>query len=318
MKAIMPLLLGALFLMGCSPSAKSHDMAESEGHSTACDERELALPEVPEEFVLPRERAAYVLAHFWDSMDFSDTSRSLDTAFMEQNFANFASLLPHVDADAVSAAAESVLKKAASCRAAYDFFMDIAEKYLYNPNSPMRDEIAYAGFADVAISQNMLDEASRARVEYQRECALKNRAGSTAADFAYERFDGSCGKLHDFCAGSALTLLLFYDPECEICHQTIEALASDDMLTSLASSGRLRVLAVYPDGEKELWRRHASDMPKAWTLGIDYGNIEDRSLYAFPALPSLYLLDRSSKVLLKDAAPQSLLMYLFETTSRTS
>ena len=62
------------------------------------------------------ERAAYVLAHFWDSMDFSDTSRSLDTAFMEQNFANFASLLPHVDADAVSAAAESVLKKAASCR----------------------------------------------------------------------------------------------------------------------------------------------------------------------------------------------------------
>ena len=130
--------------------------------------------------------------------------------------------------------------------------MDIAEKYLYNPNSPMRDEIAYAGFADVAISQNMLDEASRARVEYQRECALKNRAGSTAADFAYERFDGSCGKLHDFCAGSALTLLLFYDPECEICHQTIEALASDDMLTSLASSGRLRVLAVYPDGEKSL------------------------------------------------------------------
>lgn len=69
MKAIMPLLLGALFLMGCSPSAKSHDMAESEGHSTACDERELALPEVPEEFVLPRERAAYVLAHFWDSME---------------------------------------------------------------------------------------------------------------------------------------------------------------------------------------------------------------------------------------------------------
>ena len=54
MKAIMPLLLGALFLMGCSPSAKSHDMAESEGHSTACDEQELALPEVPEEFVLPR------------------------------------------------------------------------------------------------------------------------------------------------------------------------------------------------------------------------------------------------------------------------
>lgn len=57
--------------------------------------RELPLPEVPALLTAPEERAAYVLEHFWDGMDFRDTLRSRDRLFMEQCFVNFLSLFPH-------------------------------------------------------------------------------------------------------------------------------------------------------------------------------------------------------------------------------
>ncbi len=63
--------------------------------STAQSVRELPLPTVPDSLTVPMQRADYILEHFWDAMDWSDTVLSRDTTFMEQHISNYISVVPH-------------------------------------------------------------------------------------------------------------------------------------------------------------------------------------------------------------------------------
>ncbi|MCM1096200.1 MAG: DUF5106 domain-containing protein, partial [Terasakiella sp.] len=67
--------------------------------------RELPLPVVPDSLRTPAARAAYVVGHYWDAMDWTDTTALADTAFIEGTFAGFAAVMPHAPAaDAARAA----------------------------------------------------------------------------------------------------------------------------------------------------------------------------------------------------------------------
>lgn len=68
-------------------------------------------------------------------------------------------------------------------------------------------------------------------------------------------------------------------------------------------SGKMRVLALYPGEDMEEWKACAPEPPSAWLNGRDASaglNIKNR-LYAIRDIPSLYLLDKNKRVLLKDA-----------------
>ena len=75
--------------------------------------QELRLPVVPDTLRAPRERAAYVVEHFWDNMCFADTALCRNKAWMEQNFVNFLSVMPHAPAEAVDTAFAGLLRRAA-------------------------------------------------------------------------------------------------------------------------------------------------------------------------------------------------------------
>ncbi len=85
----------ALSLLGCRQGDKATDNNISgKGTQAEVSTSELPMPDVPDSLQSVEERAAYVVAHYWDAMDFTDRALSLDTAFIEQNFANFAAILP--------------------------------------------------------------------------------------------------------------------------------------------------------------------------------------------------------------------------------
>ena len=142
---------------------------------------ELPLPLVPSTMTEPTDRAAFIAEHFWDTMDFADTLRSYDEAFMEQNFANFANILPFVDRQRAQSAVDRLMKGAEADSVAYGKLADIAEKYLYDPNSPMLDEESYILFLNAITGSEFMDRDSRLRFESHLADALKNRLGSTAA-----------------------------------------------------------------------------------------------------------------------------------------
>ena len=292
------------------PVSASNTVAQS--LSTAFQEtaaidsvQELPLPNVPMSLRTPADRANYIINHFWDAMDFRDTLRSYSTAFMEQNFSNFISVFPYADGQARQTAVKTLLDKAAGDSAAYVLVRDIAEKYLYDPNSPMLSEDYYILFLECFVNSSVLGEYSILRLRRQLEAARKNRPGMLAADFAYTTRDGNEATLHKTVSEGDL-LLIFYDPDCEHCKEIMKELQASKELSNAIASGKLKVLAVYSGEDHDLWKRTVASLPDSWTVGYESGVLQENGSYVLRALPTLYLLDRNKKVLLKDALPAQL------------
>lgn len=268
---------------------------------------ELPLPQVPATLRTPPERAAYIVRHFWDALDFADTLRSRDRDFMEQNFVNCLSLFPIADTAALAPAVATLVGRAQSDAEALSLLAETAEKYLYEQDSPLFNEEYYLLFAD-ALATAPLHDYERLRIEAQRTAMRKNRVGMTAADFSFETPDGRRLRLSEAAQGRTL-LLLFYDPDCDHCMQTIAELAASEPLNEAVSRGCMAVVAVYAgfgSRDRAAWLRTLDRLPAAWTVGFDGGTIYTRDLYVLRNLPALYLLDSSGRVLLKDATPASL------------
>lgn len=133
--------------MACFGSCQSKSQpADKAGKEPAADtvvSSELPLPEVPPTLTVPSERAAYILSHFWDALDFRDTLRSRNARFMEQNIVNWLSLFPHADKETLPRCIDKSLELAAKDKGAFRLFGNVMEQYLNDPNSPMRNEDYY-------------------------------------------------------------------------------------------------------------------------------------------------------------------------------
>lgn len=226
--------------------------------------RELPLPEVPALLTAPEERAAYVLEHFWDGMDFRDTLRSRDRLFMEQCFVNFLSLFPHALPQSLPSPVGRLLQRAAVDSVAFRLVNSLAEHYLDDPNSHMRNEEHYILFLEALLSLPGLPEAERIRPAYRLETTRKNRPGTIAADFAYTDHRGKRQTLHG--TPAPRLLLLFYDPACSHCAEILDALQESPALTRLIAAGELAVLAAYTEGDRRLWDETKAALPQEWTV----------------------------------------------------
>lgn len=269
---------------------------------------ELPLPAVPPTLRRPADRAAYLLEHFWDALSFGDTLRSRDRAFMEQHFSTFVSVFPHAGEPARRTAVRKLLERAEADTAAYVLLTEIAEKYLYETDSPLYSEADYQLFLEQFAEAPVLGEYGRVRPRWQLETVRKNRPGMTAADFAYTTRAGGRTTLHETPAGQSL-LLIFYDPDCDHCREVLATLQQDPTLEQLTADGRLTVLAVYSGGDRALWRQTAAALPERWTVGYESGAMQERGAYVLRQLPTLYLLDRDKRVLLKEPRPEQLLRH---------
>ena len=81
-------------------------------------------------------------------------------------------------------------------------------------------------------------------------------------------------------------------------------------LNSLSENGLLTVLAVYTEGNKDVWKQSLQEMPDSWIVGEDRQTIKDNALYDLKAMPSMYLLNKKKEVLLKDASYAQLMQVL--------
>lgn len=285
-----------VLVVGCS--ARSEKSATEAQPSCNTSVAELPLPQVPSLLREPQERAGYIVVHFWDAMDFSDTIRSRNEAFMEQNIANFLSLFPHASPDALIPGVQALLKRAAADEGAIRLVSDLAEHYLADPNSPMRCEDYYIVFLEQMLALPSLPHDCRERMAYSLAMARKNRPGSIATDFTFTTREGRRQRLSTF--GTGNVLLIFYDPACDHCTDILRQLQAMPEVGARIADSSLSVLAIYTEGDRELWQHTCDAMPAEWTVGIDESRIVERELYDLPAMPVVYLLGAGRRIVLKD------------------
>jgi thioredoxin-related protein len=236
----------------------------------------------------------------WDGFAF-ENKQAVESRDTEERFARF---LLHITQQTRSRQAEQIgeLLAAAEENNASARFLTLAEKYLYDPNSPYRNDEQYLLFLQYASEHRLKDYIANSRYQKHYMMVQKNRVGNAATDFAYSTQVGEKGNLYGL--QSQYTLLFFHDPNCEECQAIKRYLENNN--TAFAQIG-VQIVAVYIDEEVDAWRK-AQYLP--YWLSVYAPDIDKQDLYDIKALPTLYLLDRNKKVLLKDAPLMQIMNFL--------
>ena len=180
----------------------------------------------------------------------------------------------------------------------------LVDQVLYNPMSPMRNEEMYIMFLREFLRCDSFPDNLRLREVENLRLVSQNRPGMIAHDFRFIDRDGVTATLHSLFTPEERSklLLVFYDPDCTSCHKIISSLATDSKINSDIDNGTLRVLAVYTEGNRDIWERTKDDMPMNWRVVYDLSGIVENDLYDLPSMPSLYRLSSTGRVELKDSS----------------
>ena len=315
MRKVLPILL--VFLLGaCGPRG-------GKTVSQSPETRAFPEPEVPSMYTAPADWAAWAANHFWDR--FTDTVQvyacdsltvngvALDA--LEAQMGNFATLLGRLPlADGGRAVTHFYDRIDAFERKypesnVFEELCRLTRHYLYDPNSPVRNEDLYGPFVERLGASDLIDSGYRMGYEWDaRMCAL-NRVGTPAADFAFTDTHGRVRTLYGVKAD--YTLLIFGNPGCKACRELVDAMESTPEVAELVSSGRLQVVDVYIDREIDDWKAHKDDYLASWINGYDHNyTIRTDLIYNVRGIPSIYLLDASKTVLMKDAVETEVLTAL--------
>ena len=263
-------------------------------------------PEIPTMLTQPQERLVYMLEHFWDNYHFQDTTLANQTV-AEQGFSDFVNLMQYADSAQASRAADIFVRKAFATGWGRGHYEQLADHYLGNPESPLRNDIVYAHLLRSMVPAYPKTDVRKTRVEYRLRMVSKNQVGSPAADFRFVSRQGRQSTLYQTVANR--TLLIFNDPDCEHCQEMMPRLLSHP---ALRKNG-LTVIAIYPDSDTSLWKKQVRQVPANWVDAYSpKGEIMSRQLYHLPAMPSMYLLDAKKRVLVKDGTLDAIVKALNE------
>jgi hypothetical protein len=308
MKQIFPLSATALCLLLLTATActsKPGAPAETEANAeAAAATAEFPYPEIPNLLSTPTDRLDYLLRHFWDRLDMSDTTLILHTPDVtEQGLSNYLSMLrlPEVSDTLADASLRAFCTALHGHDAAQQYFVDKMNDYLFDVNSPVYSEEVFRRYLRCLTSDRAINEVHRQRFAPVLEVISRNNPGQRATDFCYTLPDGRLRTLLGTPAARDRLLLLFYDPDCEHCREVLAEMTTDAALDRALADGRLALLAVYTEGDEALWRQTLSSLPPTWQVGFDaQTSVRSRLLYDLKAMPTLYLMDGEHTILLKD------------------
>lgn len=254
-------------------------------------------------------QADSALLHFWDKVNMQDTITIKDPNQGEQQLADFLGMLAKTtDSATRDQAVDHMLNKAKASKTSFDHFIKLYEHYLYDGNSPMRNDLSYESVLRYLLKSNVLTDLEKEAYRPTYQLLLRNKVGQKAVDFEFEHPDGRTQKLSEI--ESKYTLLLFYDPDCSHCKEAIHQLRDTPQLVQAFAQWGIQVLAIDPWGDRNKWKNYSSELSYQWVNGFDSkSKVLSLNLYDLKASPTMYLLDKSKKVMLKDASLQQVIEY---------
>ncbi len=246
------------------------------------------LPAVPDSITDLEQRADYMVLHYWEAYNFQDTTLLAIPQYAEQALSNFIALLNYASPQGRQLATDRWITLAAANKTSYDFFTTEAERYLYDPESPLKNEDLLLCVLNSILT--LTPHTNTSHVQHLHQLVSRNQPGKPAENFAFQLPDGQQDSLYTF-APSRPVLLLFFDPDCESCQHTINQLHNDTILTQALANNQLALLTINTQSS-------ILDPQSIFTL------------YDLKSLPTLYLLSPSRQVILKDTTTNALSEYI--------
>ena len=267
----------------------------------------------------------------------------VDSLSFENAFGMYVQLLAMADTKSTTASINELFAKADSLalqgnRKPLLAFMARMEHYFYNPVSPVLDEEIYLCALNGILAAKSLTETEKMQYEYQHRICSMNRVGTLAADFSFRQPVSEKNALqllsNNLSAPDSMekmfaptapegfadkslykdvkgeyTLLFFNNPHCNSCTEILDAIKTSP-LGIMVQQGKLNILAMYIDENLTAWQESRSKFPDSWIYAYDPALVlRENNIYGLRAIPSLYLLDKEKRVLLKDAPVYKVIEY---------
>ena len=301
-KFIIPVLALAFALCSCGGRGGSGTVAE----------KPFPMVQVPS--VMAGDEAQvleYLAEHYFDL--WIKGPQGVPPIEVDQAVANYVAVLDLMDVPAAAKCVGKMFAKAEGSQldsAQFFMFAGKLEHYLYDPNSPERNEDFYLPVVKTLAHSPRTPENLREQYSHTAQMCSLNRYGDVAPDFEAVTADGRVFSLHEIEA--QYTMLFFSNPGCAACKEIVDAIVDARDLERWIAEGRLAIVNIYIDQEVDKWREYEPDYPRSWITGYDCEyKIREDILYNVRAIPSLYLLDSGKRVLLKDAPTEKTIQKVY-------
>lgn len=259
---------------------------------------------IPDTLRSVEQRAGYLSEHYWDNYNFADTLLLKSKEVTEQGFVNFIDILNRFNLDYASKGVahkdiaqkditrkditrkgivqKDITQKGIACftrkafsnAAAKERFENLIEHYFEDQLSPVRNDRVYLIFLEEMKNSPCFDETEKERIAFKIKTTNKNLPGDIAINFKFKDESGKEHQLSDY-KGQKI-ILYFYDPDCENCHKVSAWLKQQTIPADI------KVLKMIADNH------------------ISY-------IYSLKNMPTIFLLDKENKVILKDCTAQELI-----------
>lgn len=271
-------------------------------------------PAIPDTLRSVEQRAGYLSEHYWDNYNFADTLLLKSKEVTDQGFVNFIDILNRFNLDNASKgvahkdiaqkgitrkditqkdiaqkdiarkdiARKDITQKGIACftrkafsnAAAKERFENLIEHYFEDQLSPVRNDRVYLIFLEEMKNSPCFDETEKERIAFKIKTTNKNLPGDIAINFKFKDENGKEHQLSDY--KDQKVILYFYDPDCENCHEVSAWLKQQTIPADI------KVLKMVADNH------------------ISY-------MYSLKNMPTIFLLDKENKVILKDCTAQELI-----------
>ena len=294
----------AVFMLACGRYPKKTEMAEKKADATenvgkTGYEVSFPMPEVPLMVNSEEDAKAYIMAHFWDGFRFGDTLLLGNKNVISRGISDFirmsSSMTDSRDED-IRHGFQVLCKGITEYKGLTDSLKYYVEEFLYNPNSPYYNEVLYGIYLKEMIATLPVDDPMVSAYDFKLKLISRNCVGNRAEDFYYFLPDGTKKSFYSTKTRGQYTILVFYDPECHSCHDIMMGMFTDKELHDAVDKKWVTVVAIYTDGDSEVWKKYLKGMPENWIIGDDRMAIKDNALYDLKAMPTLYLLDKDKNV----------------------
>lgn len=255
-------------------------------------------PDIPSMIQGELEQREYLSTHFWDKIPWNDSTVLMTSEMIRKPYYEFLGVINQLGLSKASKLLQELAaRSASSSNSISNSFYVMFEESLNNPNSPMREESLYLIVIDEFI-RNLLDnDELKNKLIWDRELIIKNREGEIAENFTISFADGSIASLRSI--ASKYTLIFFFDPDCNACKEGLLFAENSPVIQHFMS--KYSALAIYTGEDIQSFERVAAVFPKGWKAGRDLNNmVINERLYDRRPSPSVYLLDKEKRVIMKD------------------
>lgn len=268
------------------------------------------LPTIPSNLIYDHDRNIWLVQHYWDNFNFNNPQNIKNTQLPVPYISNFLGYLEKVPTEIAYSELTQFLDDSKKNTEVYDFVINTLDNLLGNTVSPYRnDEFYIVVLEDILSSKDNLTDEESSRFTQNLSMARKNRINTIASEFSFIDSYGNMGTLHNIKA--EYTLLMFYSPGCHACEIAEEELRNSELINNWIESGDLKLLAFAPESPEDLWKTYQSHLPENWINAYDPGQVVwMKRIYDIQGFPTIYLLDKDKRVLLKDTNVDNVNNYL--------